>query len=559
MQNSDKQFHSIQTYLLSKKDKKRSITKIPTFCLGTIIFCILIISASGIHSFYSTGMILQAFTEEKVPMITRNARLSALSQQLLYETERLSTSKTAPERRLAYQRTIEKYNALSSLIEEKSDYKLQRIHLGIIKSTIYELDDLVKMRSELTVQTIQQINKIFIYEQKLNALIKEKRNVDFLNTNDIYSSWILATLDTMNHSTKASTIDVLYRAKLFEKDIRKEIDVIKEISRQLPPVLATDLQHFEEELEELLLGPKGLIHTIRQKIKISRQSANKGNFTRSLVSEFDKENMNMFNHLIDNISSKTEEMSKTIIYAAWMFLSLSIFIIIISFGAILYFHKNLTTRLVNLNNAIQKQILGYTTPIDSTGNDEISDMAKSFIYYVNEVNVREQKLTELATIDSLTGIRNRRSFLEQAEKEILIGRRHNDNISFIMIDVDHFKNVNDTYGHKTGDILLQNLAKSFRKALREEDILGRVGGEEFAVFLTRSKQEFVIEVAERLRTIIDKSYWLIEDNEIHCSVSIGVSHAQGTDDKITNLMHRADVALYKAKETGRNRVVSEPM
>ena len=166
-----------------------------------------------------------------------------------------------------------------------------------------------------------------------------------------------------------------------------------------------------------------------------------------------------------------------------------------------------------------------------------------------------ERLEHLATTDALTEIANRRSFLDRAEAEFDRAKRYNRNISFLMIDVDHFKAVNDRHGHAIGDDVLRRAAAACGDALRDSDILGRVGGEEFAALLPEANAETAHLVAERLRLAVAGLSVETTAGALPITVSIGVSTAAGARGNVEEIMAEADAALYQAKENGRNRVV----
>ncbi|MBI5791441.1 MAG: diguanylate cyclase [Rhodocyclales bacterium] len=160
-----------------------------------------------------------------------------------------------------------------------------------------------------------------------------------------------------------------------------------------------------------------------------------------------------------------------------------------------------------------------------------------------------------AWTDPLTQVANRGHFLEMAKQEFARCRRYGHAISLWMLDIDHFKNVNDTYGHQAGDIALQALVAISRKALRDWDILGRMGGEEFAVLLPETETTQALLVAERFRqTVAAAGVPLENDKSVHITVSIGIAAAQDADTDLEALLDRADRALYQAKRTGRDKV-----
>jgi diguanylate cyclase (GGDEF)-like protein/PAS domain S-box-containing protein len=166
-----------------------------------------------------------------------------------------------------------------------------------------------------------------------------------------------------------------------------------------------------------------------------------------------------------------------------------------------------------------------------------------------------QELELKAFTDPLTGLSNRGHFMVMAEQELDRSRRYGHPLSLWMLDIDHFKNVNDTYGHHAGDLALQSLVDVSNKVLREMDIMGRVGGEEFAVLLPETDTEQALLVAERLRQKIAATDVHLEQGKtVRYTVSIGVATLGEHETGIDALLQRADQALYHAKKTGRDKV-----
>jgi len=168
-------------------------------------------------------------------------------------------------------------------------------------------------------------------------------------------------------------------------------------------------------------------------------------------------------------------------------------------------------------------------------------------------NVRTE-LEHRAYSDYLTGLANRRSFIEQAELELARHNRYGDDLSMIMFDIDHFKWINDDYGHSVGDLVLQKIADICRATLREIDIIGRIGGEEFAILLPQTDALEAKHVAERLRIAFSQGEIPLSEGLLPSfTASFGVSPADDIA-SIDKLLNQADDALYEAKESGRNRV-----
>lgn len=174
---------------------------------------------------------------------------------------------------------------------------------------------------------------------------------------------------------------------------------------------------------------------------------------------------------------------------------------------------------------------------------------------ISEQKAREERLYQRATRDALTGVFNRGHFTETAIQEIERARRFAEPLSLVMIDIDHFKKVNDTYGHGVGDQAIISLAQTCSRAIRKIDSIGRIGGEEFALLLPRANKAPAYEMAQRLRLQLSEQRIRVDDREIGYTVSMGVACLLPTTRDLAELLRHADAALYQAKREGRNRVI----
>jgi diguanylate cyclase (GGDEF)-like protein len=172
---------------------------------------------------------------------------------------------------------------------------------------------------------------------------------------------------------------------------------------------------------------------------------------------------------------------------------------------------------------------------------------------VTEQKEREDALYRSATRDSLTGVFSRGHFIEMANMEIDRARRFAEPLSVAMFDIDHFKAVNDTYGHAAGDKVIIALTQSIVGYIRKIDFIGRIGGEEFALLLPRANKQPALEVAQRLRKLLSELTVDVGEATINFTVSIGVAALRPTTRDLPDLLRNADAALYKAKREGRNR------
>lgn len=176
----------------------------------------------------------------------------------------------------------------------------------------------------------------------------------------------------------------------------------------------------------------------------------------------------------------------------------------------------------------------------------------AFLRDVSDLISLQEKLKHQAMTDELTGVLNRRAFLQQAEAVYGMSVKSDEPLALLMMDIDYFKKINDLYGHPAGDATLQSFAKNITGIIRKSDIFGRVGGEEFSMILINTPLQVALDLAERIRQATEK---LIVETDRVCvklTVSIGVTMLEHENDSIYEMQKRCDNELYKAKNKGRN-------
>ncbi len=217
--------------------------------------------------------------------------------------------------------------------------------------------------------------------------------------------------------------------------------------------------------------------------------------------------------------------------------------------------------------SIRTQILNY----DKAGNElwldinmvPLFDEYGNLAYYaaierdLTEHKKLQAQLESMATIDSLTGMANRQAFLQRAKNEFNRARRYSRPLTVVMIDIDHFKAINDQYGHATGDEVLRQISDICQRSLRGTDFMGRVGGEEFVLLLPDTAHSSAYHVAERMRTHLSETPVELENGiSLNITASFGVASMNEHDRDLDNVLERADEAMYHAKHEGRNQVKS---
>jgi diguanylate cyclase (GGDEF)-like protein/PAS domain S-box-containing protein len=221
---------------------------------------------------------------------------------------------------------------------------------------------------------------------------------------------------------------------------------------------------------------------------------------------------------------------------------------------------NTKEKLVSFPTGSHAWIEIYTYPIFNE-DGRVSHV----IEYTRDVTQRKKaeaerdllvdKLQHLYRIDDLTGLLNRRALIERLEEEINRAKRYGSHLSLVICDIDYFKEINDMYGHDTGDRVLQEVSSLMRESLRNTDVIGRYGGDEFFLILPETSMEGSMEIADRIRLMVKNYAFSIDKKKaVRATLSLGIAEYNPDKEDITNFIKRADTALYVAKGKGRDRV-----
>lgn len=170
------------------------------------------------------------------------------------------------------------------------------------------------------------------------------------------------------------------------------------------------------------------------------------------------------------------------------------------------------------------------------------------------MRVYNRELQQLASRDPLTGVMNARAYYAACDQQIRLGRRNRRPFAVLFVDLDHFKRINDTLGHAAGDEVLRTVARTLQAGIRASDLLGRIGGEEFSIFLPETDVDGAVQLAEGLRAAVQACHPRAGGEAIAVTASIGVAASHDADAALPAIQERADEAMYRAKQAGRNRV-----
>jgi diguanylate cyclase (GGDEF)-like protein len=273
---------------------------------------------------------------------------------------------------------------------------------------------------------------------------------------------------------------------------------------------------------------------------------------------------NLVERVIQAIDDQNRRNRNTIERLYSLGLSATVVAMGLALFVLVFIDQRILKRLRNFQQSLKTLTAdpGKTDLIPVTGDDEIASMARSFEGLLAVIQTREQALRDneerlqtLARQDALTGLPNRHYFFEVAQQEVHASIRRKEPLSVMMMDVDYFKAINDNYGHATGDEVLSTMGKALKNLVRGQDVVGRLGGEEFGILLPGTNQTDAMEVAERLRRGVEALQIRYEEHVLCLTVSIGIAQYQAGEQGIDHALSCADHALYCAKRAGRNQIV----
>lgn len=186
---------------------------------------------------------------------------------------------------------------------------------------------------------------------------------------------------------------------------------------------------------------------------------------------------------------------------------------------------------------------------------KVKDRTMKLVKKSNELKRSNEKLLELSRIDFLTKIANRRYFFDFSQQIFSSLHRNNNKLSLVVIDIDKFKSINDTYGHNVGDLALMQIAKLLKHSIRESDFCARMGGEEFVIILNNTNINNAYIFGEKIRKKIKETVFILEENKINITISLGIEEYNEHHNSINEIVNNADKALYQAKALGRDQTV----
>jgi len=583
----EKEDNSFLAKLIKNTTNKFSFTKrivlstiIPL--LGMLLFGSIIIFANfnKYHDMRKTSII--AHTTPNINELVHNLQIErGLSSGYLTSTVGKFKDSLQKQRKIVDTATKKLTNKIKT-IPIDSMVGIQA-HIKTLKTDILSLSNL---RKKIDDKVISQTDEINIYSKIIENILQITPKIASLNLDREISSAI-ATLSSIQHVKESLGLERAYGTMIIEKKeatLKEYITFIQLLSTQMAFSKA-----FEQTASK---AQKSLSDSLKYSIIAEQVNSYEEMVVRRDFNNLDSEIwFKYITKYINKIKSLEDELlfkinilvdshiDKTILnFILWIIFNTVVLAITLF---ILYtFKKSTVLQIDKLTNAMKDLATGGRSFILSpikTNRDELAYMYDAYettrlkllkgdihtqLYLVQkDIELKNQekvkvKLEEMAFYDPLTNMLNRRKFEELSNIELKRSIRHKSELSFLMLDIDKFKIINDTYGHAAGDEVLKQFSSICLDISRDIDTIARIGGEEFVVMLTETNQDGAYIFAEKFRKEIFNTSITINDKTIKYTVSIGISSLNiDTDTNVDMILQRADSALYEAKNTGRNKSV----
>lgn len=467
----------------------------------------------------------------------------------------------------------------------KIDTKIITTIQSHIKTLQEDVLNIKNIQKSVDAKEISKTNMLLIYTKTIDNILDITLHIAFTN-NDIEVSKAISSLSAIAHLKESLGLKRAYGTMILEQGAASTQEYIRFI--QLIGAEENHLHMFQQFATPLYskMITKLLSTTLSQDIRAYEKKISQYNY-KSLDSkkwfEVTSQNINKIKIIEDklllNINTLIDRNKQKSVQnlISWIFIIILIFAVTLIAATLFDYSskreiykfiialKKLSNgeRAIKLNSTSLKDSMSQMYTAYESMRQKLLEgdiytelFKKRTLLELQNQEKQNSKLEKLASIDSLTGCINRRKFESISNAELHRSLRHKHKLSFLMLDIDYFKSINDTYGHAIGDEVLKHFSSTCLKLSRDMDSVARVGGEEFIIILPETDIQHAYTFAERVRKEIYDSEINIQEHKIRYTVSIGISTLSLTNSTtIDTILHEADSALYTAKESGRNKSV----
>lgn len=500
-----------------------------------------------------TQLILNDLTFNTIPAMT-NANQSAIkSSELFSALELLTSSNTPVERRIAELEVNKKLNETQEQASKVSYSQNEFLLLKTIQEEMNNLNVLIDTKLDIADQITKKQKVLSELKYQADSVYKENTRQTPLEKIQ-KAKWQIAFLELMTLAYRVEDTDRLDQLKEIKLTIELELSHLESTVEETSPALEKQVSPLNTAITELLMSDQGLLNLQANHLKMIGRTRGREYFIRNLISDYsnvaNQFSLNKNKYLKDEVLTLSNGMYTQ---EAWFMGGFILLAAMICTILALYTHaiKRLRILTRKIRNMTTEPILSHSS------KDEIDELFHAFDQFSDTINTQNQRLETLSLTDSLTNIANRRAFDRRLFYELSNDRTLQIDLSVVLIDVDFFKQYNDTYGHVSGDEALQKIAMMLSHTIQSStNLIARYGGEEFVAILPNKTAKESNLVAQNIMQAIRLANIKHSMSEIsdRITISIGiVTRAKGEVSDIDTLMKKADMALYYSKNQGRNQ------
>ncbi|GAA0224910.1 GGDEF domain-containing protein [Marinomonas primoryensis] len=500
-----------------------------------------------------TQLILNDLTFNTIPAMT-NANQSAIkSSELFSALELLTSSNTPVERRIAELEVNKKLNETQEQANRVNYSQNEFRLLKTIQEEMNNLNLLIDTKLDIADQITKKQKGLSELQYQADSVYKENTGQTPLETTQ-KAKWKIAFLELITLAYRVEDTDRLDELKEIKHTIELKLSHLESIVEETLPTLEKQVSPLNTAITELLMSDQGLLNLQANHLKMIGRTRGREYFIRNLISDYsnvaNQFSLNKNKYLKDKILALSNGVYTQETWFIGGFILLAVMICTI---LALYTHaiKRLRILTRKIRNMTTEPILSHSS------KDEIDELFHAFDQFSDTINTQNQRLETLSLTDSLTNIANRRAFDRRLFYELSNDRTLQIDLSVVLIDVDFFKQYNDTYGHVSGDEALQKIAMMLSHTIQNStNLIARYGGEEFVAILPNKTAKESNLVAQNIMQAIRLANIKHRMSEIsdRITISIGIAtRTKGESSDIDTLMKKADIALYYSKNQGRNQ------
>ncbi|SHF75794.1 diguanylate cyclase (GGDEF) domain-containing protein [Marinomonas polaris DSM 16579] len=539
---------------ISKTSNNRRLSLVKQLGILLVIGLLLFVSVGYVLQtrLEQTQSILNDLTLNTIPAMNNATRSALKSGELMSALESLTSATTPAERRIAELEVTEKLKALEKETSKITDNQTVIMLLKTSQEETEHLNVLIDQKLDLAYKIKVNLKKI--WDLKIEAdQINPPTNILPLEQT-YFMQWQIALLQTLSFAYKIENTERLSDLQEIHRLLELNLQNMDVVSTNLAAPLKKQVEQINTDLRCILSDPENLAEQQANYLRIIGRTRGREHFIHNMISDYsnitNQQSLVEYNNLNGKIASLAQGMTTQKIWFICGFILLST-MIIATLGLYSYAVKRLRTLTQKINLMTKGS---HNLP---SNRDEIDELFQAFDEFSNTINTQTRRLESLSLTDSLTNIANRRAFDQRLLVELSSDKSSRYDLSILLIDVDYFKQYNDTYGHISGDEALQKIASSLESIINKEtDLLARYGGEEFVVILPNKSAKQAEEIAQQMKQVIE----LINIEHKTSKIADAITVSIGIVTKVKNgktdtdtLMKNADIALYHSKAQGRNQ------